>query len=199
VRDSALGEGDYVQSERLIRQLLAEAGGMPVSDGGPAVSAIGAQAAPDLPDLRSPETYVGTAQASGFASPGGAEEDVPRLYRGIAALPVNHWTLAGVWTIGREFATLTAAPGSIAYRFHARDLHLVLAPPAAGQAVRFRVTIDGAPPGADHGFDVDEAGWGSVADARLYQLVRQSGAVAERTFTIEFLAPGVRAYAFTFG
>ena len=114
-------------------------------------------------------------------------------------LPLNQWSLAGDWTVGGEFATLNETSGNIAYRFHARDLHLVLGPSTHGQPVRFRVRIDGAPPGADHGFDVDAEGWGSVQEERLYQLVRQAGPVAERTFEIEFLDPGVRAYVFTFG
>ncbi|MGZ3321612.1 MAG: cytochrome c biogenesis protein DipZ, partial [Xanthobacteraceae bacterium] len=121
------------------------------------------------------------------------------LYRTPSALPLNRWSLAGVWTIGGEFATLNEPSGSITYRFHARDLHLVLAPHARGEPIRFRVKIVGAPPGADHGFDVDAQGWGSVLDERLYQLVRQTGSVADRTFEIEFFAAGVRAYAFTFG
>jgi thiol-disulfide isomerase/thioredoxin len=199
VHDRVRGEGDYDQAERLIQRLLSEADGMPPPGESATVDGVGAQAAPDVDDLRSPETYLGTAQATGFASPGGAEEDVPRLYRSIAALPLNRWGLAGVWTIGREFAASNDAPGSITYRFHARDLHLVMAPPSSGRAVRFRVTIDGAPPGADHGFDVDAEGWGRVQDARLYQLVRQSGPVVDRTFMIEFFDAGVRAYSFTFG
>ena len=114
-------------------------------------------------------------------------------------LPLNRWSLAGDWTVGGEFATLNGTSGTIIYRFHARDLHLVLGASTQGRPVRFRVRIDGAPPGADHGFDVDAAGWGTVREERLYQLVRQAGPVAERTFEIEFLDPGVRAYAFTFG
>ncbi len=117
----------------------------------------------------------------------------------MSGLPLNRWSLAGVWKIGREFATLQGTSGAIAYRFHARDLHLVLAPGAQGHAIRFRVTIDGAPPGADHGFDVDAEGRGSVQQPRMYQLVRQSRPITDRTFEIEFLDPGVRAYVFTFG
>jgi hypothetical protein len=114
-------------------------------------------------------------------------------------LPLNRWSLAGDWTVGGEFATLNVTSGNIVYRFHARDLHLVLGASAQGRPVRFRVKIDGAPPRADHGSDVDAAGWGTVREERLYQLVRQAGQVAEHTFEIEFLDPGVRAYVFTFG
>ncbi len=164
-----------------------------------AVAGQGPQAAPDDRDLRSPETYVGYDQAADFASPGGLKFDVRSTYRTPPALTVNHWSLAGAWTVGGEFATLNAATGSISYRFHARDLHLVLGPATRGRPVRFRVTIDGAAPGADHGFDVDAAGQGSVQEPRMYQLVRQKRPVADRTFRIEFLDPGVRAYVFTFG
>ena len=198
IRDRVLGEGDYDASERLIQQLLSEADGAPVAGELAAVSGNGLEAAPDINDVRSPETYIGYAKATGFVSPDGVREDVPGLYRPVSALPFNAWSLAGVWTISSEFATLSDTPGSITYRFHARDLHLVLAPPAAGPAIRFRVTIDGAPPGADHGFDVDAEGWGRVQEARLYQLVRQAGTVTDRTFQITFFDAGVRAYSFTF-
>jgi cytochrome c biogenesis protein CcdA/thiol-disulfide isomerase/thioredoxin len=199
VRQRVLGEADYAQTERLIQALLAEAGSAPVSPEAAAIDGAGAQAAADLDNLRSPETYVGYRQASSFASPGGIREDEPTLYRGRLELPLNHWSLAGVWTVGGEFATLGGPSGAIAYRFHARDLHLVMGPSANGEPIRFRVTIDGRPPGADHGVDVDAEGWGSVLDARLYQLVRQSGAVGERTVEIQFFTPGARAYVFTFG
>jgi cytochrome c biogenesis protein CcdA/thiol-disulfide isomerase/thioredoxin len=199
VRDHALGEGGYDRLEGLIQQLLAEADGAPAAGAIAAIRGEGAQAAADERNLRSGETYIGYAQARNFASPGGISEDAPSLYRAAPALPLNRWGLAGVWTIAREFASLGDAPGRIAIRFHARDLHLVLAPSPDGRPVRFRITIDGAPPGADHGTDVDAAGWGSIESARLYQLVRQSGSVVDRTFEIEFLDTGVRAYAFTFG
>jgi cytochrome c biogenesis protein CcdA/thiol-disulfide isomerase/thioredoxin len=198
-RHHEFGEGGYERSERLIQQLLAEANGAPVMAAIEAVSANGPQAAPDERNLRSGETYVGYKQASNFASPGGIREDAPSLYRSVSALPLNRWSLAGVWTVGGEFATLNGTSGSITHRFHARDLHLVLAPSSQGRPIRFRVKIDGAPPGADHGSDVDADGWGSVQEDRLYQLVRQTGPVADRTFEIEFFDAGVRAYAFTFG
>jgi len=153
----------------------------------------------DEETLGSPESYVGYAKAENFASPDRVHKDASSLYRAPERLTLNSWSAAGLWTIGGEFATLDKAPGAISYRFHARDVNLVLAPPAPGQTVRFRVTIDGAPPGADHGIDVDANGMGSVQDPRLYQLIRQKRPVADRTFEIEFLDPGVRAYVFTFG
>jgi cytochrome c biogenesis protein CcdA/thiol-disulfide isomerase/thioredoxin len=198
VRHRTLGEGGYDQSERLIQQLLSDADGTAVAGAVVPVSGEGSQAAPDEKDLRSGETYIGYSEASNFVSPGGLVGDTASLYR-IASPPLNHWGLAGVWTVGGEFATLNDPSGGMAYRFHARDLNLVLAPPASGQPVRFRVTIDGSPPGADHGFDVDAEGWGSVQQSRLYQLVRQAGSVTDRTFEIEFFDAGVRAYSFTFG
>ena len=199
VRHHVLGEGGYDQSERLIQQLLSEGRGAAVAGGVTAVSGRGPQAEADWNDLRSPETYVGYAHARTIAPPGGAKDDATGRYRSVSGLPLNRWSLVGTWKIDPEFATLQGASGAIAYRFHARDLHLVLAPGDQGRAIRFRITIDGAPPGADHGFDVDAEGRGSVQQPRMYQLVRQSRPVADRTFEIEFLDPGVRAYVFTFG
>jgi len=199
VRDHVFGEGDYDRSERLIQKLLSEANGAPAGGEIAAVSGKDAEAAADARDLRSPETYVGYSQAERFASPGGVTGDISTLYRAASALPLNHWGLAGVWTVGGEFAALNGGKGSITYRFHARDLHLVMAATSPGHPIRFRVMLDGAPPGTDHGSDTDADGWGSVQDARLYQLVRQTGQVADRTFEIEFFDAGVRAYCFTFG
>lgn len=198
IRHHQFGEGDYEQSEEVIRQLLTETGRVDL-DGAPAsVEGAGVRAAADWANLKSPETYVGYAHAERFASPGGIREDLPNLYRAASA-SLNSWGLSGVWTVGEEFAALNKASGRITYRFHARDLHLVLAPPAPGRAIRFRVMIDGAAPGADHGGDVQADGLGTVQEGRLYQLIRQTGAIGDRTFEIEFLDPGVRAYAFTFG
>jgi thiol-disulfide isomerase/thioredoxin len=199
VRHRVFGEGGYDASERLIQKLLAEAGGARVASDIVAVSGEGPEAAPDEADLRSPETYVGYNQATNFVSPGGVRADVPSRYQGVTALALGRWNLAGVWTVGGEFATLNEAPGSISFRFHARDLNLVMAPPADGHSVRFRVKIDGAVPGAGHGFDVDADGWGNLQEARMYQLVRQAGPVADRTFEIEFFDADARAYSFTFG
>jgi thiol-disulfide isomerase/thioredoxin len=199
IRRHVFGEGEYDQSERLIQQLLSEADAPPITSASVAVNGVSTEAAPDEGDLRSPETYIGYAQATNFASPGFVSQNVSRVYKMPSALPLNHWSLAGVWTISGEYAVLNNAPGTIAYRFHARDLHLVLARSSQGHPIRFRVTIDGQPPGADHGYDVDADGWGTLGDDRLYQLVRQAGKVVDRTFEIEFLESGVRAYAFTFG
>jgi thiol-disulfide isomerase/thioredoxin len=199
VRHHVFGEGGYAQSERLIQQLLSEANGTPVASDIVAVTGKGPQAAADERDLRSPETYIGYAKASNFASPGGINKDAPSVYRNVPTPALNRWSLAGVWTIGGDSATLKNASGSITYHFHARDLNLVLAPAFQGHSIRFRIKIDGAPPGTDHGFDVDAEGWGNVQEGRLYQLVRQAGAIVDRTFEIEFFDSGVRAYAFTFG
>ena len=199
VRRQKLGEGGYAESERLLQQLLSEARRAPVTDRITPVVGRGPEAAPDDRNLRSPETYVGYAQAADFASPGGLKFDVRSVYQTRPAVPINHWSLAGAWTVGSEFATSNTASAAISYRFHARDLHLVMGPGARNRPIRFKVTIDGAPPGADHGFDVDAAGRGTLQEPRMYQLVRQARPVADRTFKIEFLDPGARAYVFTFG
>ena len=199
IRGQVLGEGGYDQSERMIQQLLSQAKRAPVASDIAIVEGDGPQAPADIWDLTSHETYVGYAKANTFASPGGIGEDIPRTYRPASALPLDHWSLAGLWSIESEFATLDRDTGAIRYRFHARDLNLVLAPSTQGRLVRFRITIDGAAPGVNHGSDVDAQGWGSVQAARMYQLVRQMGPIADRTFEIEFLDAGVRAYVFTFG
>jgi len=198
IRHHHFGEGDYEGSERIIRQLLAEAGQHTEATEPTKVTAVGAEAASDQRAVKSPETYVGYARAENFISPGGFAKDAPNEYA--AAEPrLNEWALRGDWTVGGENARLNAADGAITYRFHARDLHLVLGPGDAGKPVRFLVTIDGRKPGADHGMDTDADGQGTVTGQRLYQLVRQSGAIADRTFEIRFLDPGIEAYAFTFG
>lgn len=204
VRHHHFGEGGYDQSERVIQQLLAEAGRakgskVEVEGGLVAVKATGAQAASDGKDVGSPETYVGYDRAENFASAGGAVRDARHVYALAGPLKLNAWGLAGDWTIGAEQAGLNAPGGKIAYRFHARDLHLVLGPAANGAKVRYRVTIDGKPPGANHGMDTDAAGNGVITGQRLYQLVRQKGAIGDRTFEIQFLDAGAQAYAFTFG
>jgi cytochrome c biogenesis protein CcdA/thiol-disulfide isomerase/thioredoxin len=198
IRHHHFGEGDYDQSEHTIQRLLAEAGKTDVSADLVAVNAAGAEAAPDTNNIGSPETYVGYDRAENFISPGGAVEDNRHLYA--PATPrLNEWALAGDWTIGKEDAVLNEPGGSIVYRFHARDLHLVLGPGPDGKPVRFRVTIDGAAPSDSHGTDVDADGQGIVSGQRLYQLIRQNGKIADHTFEIRFLDPGVQAYAFTFG
>ena len=199
VRRQALGEGGYDKSEQLIQALLAEARHAPVADPVVAVPGTGVQAAPDWTELGSEETYVGYDKATGFASHDGLRHDQTVLYHPATRLALGGWSLAGQWNVGGESAILMGGSGAIAYRFHARDLNLVLAPPPGGQPVRFRVRLDGRAPGRDHGFDTDDQGWGVVDAPRLYQLVRQGRRVADRTFEIEFLGPGARAYVFTFG
>jgi cytochrome c biogenesis protein CcdA/thiol-disulfide isomerase/thioredoxin len=197
IRHHHFGEGDYAESERVIQQLLAEAG-KSVANDVVAVAASGAEAAPDMNNVGSPETYIGYERAENFISPGGAVEDARHVY-GTAEPRLNEWALAGDWTVGKEDAVLNEKGGRIVYRFHARDLHLVLGPGGEGVPVRFRVTIDGAAPGGSHGADTDAGGQGTVTGQRLYQLIRQSGNISDHTFEIEFLDPGVQAYAFTFG
>ena len=197
IRHHHFGEGDYAGSERVIQQLLAEAGHK-TADGIVKVAASGAEAAPDDADAKSPETYIGYNRAENFVSPGGAAADKEHDYA-LGEPGLNEWGLAGEWNVGPERATLLKPDGEIAFRFHARDLHLVLAPGEDGKPVRFEVKIDGQAPGESHGADADASGAGTVTGDRLYQLVRQSGPVRDHTFSIRFLDPGVRAYAFTFG
>jgi cytochrome c biogenesis protein CcdA/thiol-disulfide isomerase/thioredoxin len=198
IRHHHFGEGGYDESERVIQQLLAEAGRAAVPGDVVSVRGQGAQAASVQADVLSPETYVGYERAKGFVSPGGVTEDEPRSYA-TGTPRLNEWGLSGTWTIDPEHATLNQPAGAVTYRFHARDLHLVLGPPAGGKTIRFRVTIDGRAPAEDHGMDVDANGDGVVTGQRLYQLIRQRGAVADRTFEITFLDAGVQVYAFTFG
>ncbi|HKU00682.1 MAG TPA: cytochrome c biogenesis protein DipZ [Paraburkholderia sp.] len=198
IRHHHFGEGDYQESEQVIRDLLTQAGAHNLPGGFVTDTATGAEAAPDMSAMESPETYLGYEKAHGFASPGEPVADEPHRYAA-GPLDLNQWALTGTWTLGAEHTDLDRAGGGIVYRFHARDLHLVLGPAADGHPVRFRVTIDGAAPGANHGADVDANGNGVVTEQRLYQLVRQHGEIADRTFEIRFLDPGVRAYSFTFG
>ena len=198
IRHHHFGEGDYEGSERVLQQLLAEAGHSTAAGSVLKVEASGALAAADAADVQSPETYVGYERAENFVSPGGAVQDAEHTYA--AGEPrLNEWGLAGEWRVGAERASLVKPDGEITFRFHARDLHLVLAPSDDGKPVRFEVKIDGQAPGDSHGTDTDASGAGEVSGDRLYQLVRQSGPIRDRTFSIRFLDPGVRAYAFTFG
>jgi thiol-disulfide isomerase/thioredoxin len=199
VRHQYFGEGSYEQSEMVIQRLLNEARGGGIGDGLVSVDARGAEAAADWGSLKSPENYLGYERTENFASPGGAVLDKPRLYELPARLRLNEWALSGDWTVKTDTSALNKANGRIAYRFHARDLHLVMGPAAAGTSVRFRLLIDGQPPGAAHGVDVDEQGNGMVTEQRMYQLIRQAKPLADRQFEIEFLDPGVEAFAFTFG
>ncbi|HVZ00620.1 MAG TPA: cytochrome c biogenesis protein DipZ [Dongiaceae bacterium] len=193
------GEGKYEQSELVIRGLLAERNGKPAAGDLVKVSATGEQAASDIADVQSPETYIGMAKQTNFASPEDLLQDETQTYTAPSDLALNDWGFGGAWTEGAESAALAKAPGKIVFRFHARDLHLVLGPGADGKPVRFRVTLDGAAPADAHGTDIDAEGDGTVKEQRLYQLIRQPHAVADHTFEIEFLDPGVQAYSFTFG
>jgi thiol-disulfide isomerase/thioredoxin len=198
IRHHHFGEGEYDESERVIQRLLAEAG-HPTTGGVVSVAATGAEAAPSaMSDVKSPETYVGYERAERFVSPSGAVRDTAATYASAATLKLNDWALSGRWTVGSEHATLEASGGTVSYRFHSRDLHLVMGP-HTGKPVRFRVTIDGAAPGDAHGADTDAAGNGVVSSQRLYQLIRHPEPIADHTFEIQFLDPGVDVFAFTFG
>jgi thiol-disulfide isomerase/thioredoxin len=199
IRHHRFGEGGYEESEMILQQLLAEAGSGAIGQQLVSVNATGVEAAADWDSLRSPENYLGYQRTENFASSDGAVLDTPHVYALPTRLRLNHWALWGDWTVMPQAIVLNQADGRIAYRFHARDLHLVMGPAAPGTPVRFRVLIDGQSPGAAHGTDVDEAGDGTVTRPRLYQLIRQPGPITERTFEITFLDPGVEAYAFTFG
>ena len=199
IRHDKFGEGDYEPSERIIQQLLAETGIDGIDHALVAVDATGAEAAADWSSLKSPENYVGYERTESFASPGGAVLNKRRVYAAPARLGLNQWALSGDWTVAKYAIALNQANGRITYRFHARDLHLVMGPAARGTSVRFRVLIDGLPPGAGHGVDIDAQGYGTVTQQRLYQLIRQSKPIIERQLDIEFLDAGVEAFAFTFG
>jgi thiol-disulfide isomerase/thioredoxin len=199
IRHHQFGEGEYEKSEIIIQQLLAEAGNGSIGHELVSVDARGAEAAADWRSLKSPETYVGYQRTENFASPGGAVSDKRRVYAHPGQLRLNHWSLSGDWTMEKQATVLNKANGRIAYRFQARDLHLVMGPAARGTSVRFRVLIDGQPPGAARGADLDDQGNGTVTEPRLYQLIRQPKPITDRQFEIEFLDPGVEAFAFTFG
>jgi thiol-disulfide isomerase/thioredoxin len=199
IRYHQFGEGNYDQTEMVIQHLLTEAGYAGIGQDLVEVHPQGIEVQADWDDVRSPETYLGYARADTFASPGGALPDAPRVYAIPTVLGLNEWALSGLWTVGREAAVLNDAGGHIAYRFHARDLHLVLALATRGKSVPFRVLLDGQPPGVAHGSDVDDQGHGTVTEPRLYQLLRQPQPIADRQFEIAFLDAGVEAYVFTFG
>jgi thiol-disulfide isomerase/thioredoxin len=199
IRHHQFGEGEYEQSEKIIQQLLAEARMGGSSHELVSVDARGLEAPADWESLKSPENYVGYERTVNFASPGGAIPDERRVYAVPAQLRLNQWALSGEWAVGNQATVLKKAGGRIAYRFHARDLHLVMGPAARGTSVRFRLALDGQPPGAAHGADVDAEGYGAVTEQRLYQLIRQPKPIADRQFEIEFLDSGVEAFAFTFG
>jgi thiol-disulfide isomerase/thioredoxin len=198
IRHHYYGEGEYQQSEMIIQQLLTEAGASGVGHELVSVDARGIEAAADWGSLRSPENYVGYERTENFASPGGAVPGESHVYALPARLGLNQWALAGDWTMDEQPTTLNTANGRIAYRFHARDLHLVMGP-APGTSVRFHVLIDGEPPSDAHGTDIDGQGNGTAADQRLYQLIRQPGQITDHTVEISFPDPGIQLYSFTFG
>jgi len=199
-RHRQVGEGAYAESERVIQQLLREAGRTDVPTDLVAPVGTGTQAAAGPGPAGSNETYLGAAQADGFvAAQGTLRAGPPQRFAAAPQLRAGQWSLSGAWQVADEHVEARGADGAITYRFRARDVHLVLGPSEDGRPVRFRVRIDGAAPGADRGTDVAADGTGLVDTHRLYQLVRQSGGGRERVFEIQFLDPGVRAYAFTFG
>ena len=199
IRHHQFGEGGYEECERIIQRFLREAGRHRINDDLVSVASDGFEAQADWANLESPGTYLGYEEAQNFASPGGAKAGRPGTYAAPDSLKLNHWALSGDWTIERRASVLNQAEGRITFRFHARDVHLVMGPRAQGTVAAFRVLVDGKPPGAAHGLDVDEQGQGTVSQQRLYQLIRQRGLIADRTFEITFLAPGVQTYVFTFG
>jgi hypothetical protein len=197
IRHHRFGEGDYERSEVVIQQLLGN-GGADVSEAGlVSVDPSGPEVAADWGALNTPETYLGYRQTENFASPGGMERDAPKHYEAPQRIRHNHWALSGEWTVMAEATVLNEPKGRVAFRFDARDVHLVMGP--AGASVPFSVSIDGAPPGADAGSDVDPDGSGELIEPRMYQLIRQRGPITDRLFEIEFLDGGAAVYAFTFG
>jgi thiol-disulfide isomerase/thioredoxin len=199
IRHHHFGEGQYEQSEMILQQLLLQAGSDDIGQELVSVASRGIETAADWGSLQSPENYLGYDRTANFASPGDLVFNRRHVYAAPERLWLNEWALVGDWTVGRQAAALNTANGRIVSRFHARDLHLVMGPAERGAPVRFRVLLDGEPPGAAHGLDTDEQGDGAVSDQRLYQLIRQPYPIADRLFEIEFLDPGAEAYAFTFG
>jgi len=199
IRHRQFGEGGYEEIEKAIQHLLAEAGNVDLPRELVSLDPQGAEAAADEQNLKTPETYVGYEHAQRFASLGGAVPDSPLRYTAPSTLRLNGWAIEGEWTIGAESASLTRGGGRIVYRFHARDLNLIMGAAKKGSLVRFRVRIDGAPPGPAHGLDVDEQGNGTVSEPRMYQFIRQPRPISDRTFDIEFLDSAVEVFDFTFG
>jgi len=199
LRHRVFGEEGYEEADRIVRKLLEEAGQRD-SDAKPTVvEAKGFEKPADWKNLRSGENYVGLRRTEHFASPGGIKPGVSRSYAVPARLGLNAWALSGTWTISDDRAVAGGPGGRIAYRFHARDLHLVMAPETRAKDIRFRVVLDGKAPGASHGLDVDQDGVGTLREQRMYQLIRQPGPIGDRLFEIEFLDPGAAAFSFTFG
>ncbi len=199
IRHHQFGEGGYEECERIIQMLLTVAGHEGIGEDLVSIVPDGLEAQADWGTLESPETYVGYQQGRNFASPGGVTVDEPRTYSVPDSLRLNAWALSGDWAVEGRASVLHRAGGGVTFRFHARDVNLVLRSRTPGSTVPFRVLIDGAPPGAAHGVDVDEDGHGTLVQPRLYQLIRQPGQIADRTFEITFDGAGVEAYVFTFG
>lgn len=199
LRYKKFGEGDYAEVEWQIQKLLKETSTKNISTGLVTPQPDGFEAAPDWETLQSPETYVGYNRTQGFASPGGIVPNNQVLYSIPSHLKINQWALSGEWMMGKEKLVLTRGQGKIIYRFHARDLHLVMGPATPGTPIKFKILIDGRPPVSTHGLDVDSAGNGTIVEQRMYQLVREQNSVVDREFQIEFLSPNVEVYVFTFG
>jgi len=199
IRHHQFGEGGYAETEHVLQQLLGEGGATTLDHDPVIVDGNGAEANADWDDLQSGETYVGYERTANFSSPGGVVFDTRHVYATPEMLSLDHWSLLGSWTVGREAISAHAPNGRIAFRFHARDLNLVMGPAVRGNAIRFRVLIDGQPPVGASGADVDGDGNGIATEPRLYQLIRQRPPIGDRTFEIEFLDPGAEAFSFTFG
>ena len=199
IRHHQFGEGDYEGCERVIQRLLRDAGDAPADDDLVSVTPDGLEAQADWAQLESPETYLGSEQARRFASPGGVAVGRSRAYVSADPLRLNQWALAGEWAVERRASVLQGDSGSLVLRYHARDVHLVMAPRPRGTSIPFRVILDGGPPGDAHGLDVDADGHGALLEPRLYQLIRAPGVIEDRTVEIAFLAPGAETYVVTFG
>ena len=199
IRYHHFGEGEYAMTEMVVQQLLIDAGAAGVDQDLVSVDPHGFEVAADWDTLRTPETYLAYGRNAGFASPERGRFNEPQAYPEPPSLCLNQWALSGTWTLAAHAAVLNDAGGRVVFQFQARDVNLVMGPPGRGRSVRFRVTLDGKAPGAAHGFDVDEEGYGSLAEQRLHQLIRQPGSIGERRVEIEFLDAGAEAYCFTFG
>ncbi|MBS1664350.1 MAG: thioredoxin family protein [Bacteroidetes bacterium] len=198
IRYHHFGEGSYDESEKVIQQLLTESGVKSVSGDLAPVEATGSEAAADWNNLQSPENFLGYDRTQNFVSPG-AKADKPRLYSYPSRLQLNDWALSGNWTLGKEGNVSNESNGKLRYRFHARDVNLIMGLAKPGTGIRFRVLIDGMPPGDAHGVDIDSEGNGTVTEQRMYQLIRQSYPIQDHDFEIEFMAPGAEVFDFTFG
>ena len=199
IRFKKFGEGDYQKSELQIQQLLKEVSAKNVFEKTEMLQPDGFEAAADWGNLQSPENYINSERSQGFISPEAVIPDKQMVYSIPAAMNLNQWALSGIWALGKENAQLVKGPGKIVYRFHARDVNLIMGPAAPGTSIKYRVTVDGRPPVTSHGLDIDSEGHGEVREQRMYQLIRQPGTIADREIQIEFLEPGVEVFDFTFG